>query len=206
MPLRRGRSRSWPASCWASSPAASRGRGGHGPPPLPGGGRLRLVVSAAGNPLAALTDLLLMGQDIGFHVVLARRVGGATRSAFEPFFQRLREDGHAGSDPERGPLRGPPAGRAPGQPLPPGRGLLVRPPRRRCRCRSSTHRRVNPQMARVRPGSAGPCESRSPIDAPRKGARKRQEGGSVGEPGFPPRFTPCESPDGTRKARLCRAV
>jgi S-DNA-T family DNA segregation ATPase FtsK/SpoIIIE len=84
------------------------------------------VASATGNPLAALTDLLLMGQDIGFHVVLARRVGGATRSAFEPFFQRLREMGSPGlilsGDPHEGPLLG--GHRA--QVLPPGRGLLVR--------------------------------------------------------------------------------
>jgi DNA segregation ATPase FtsK/SpoIIIE, S-DNA-T family len=85
------------------------------------------VASATGNPLAALTDLLLMGQDIGFHVVLARRVGGATRSAFEPFLQRLREMGSPGvilsGDPHEGPVLG--GHRA--QVLPPGRGLLVRP-------------------------------------------------------------------------------
>ena len=84
------------------------------------------VASAGGNPLAALTDFLLMGQDIGFHVVLARRVGGATRSAFEPFFQRLREMGSPGlilsGDPYEGPLLG--GHRA--QARPPGRGVLVR--------------------------------------------------------------------------------
>jgi S-DNA-T family DNA segregation ATPase FtsK/SpoIIIE len=88
------------------------------------------VASATGNPLAALTDFLLMGQDIGFHVVLARRVGGATRSAFEPFSQRLREMGSPGlilsGDPHEGPLLG--EHRA--QPLPPGRGILVRQARK----------------------------------------------------------------------------
>jgi len=85
------------------------------------------VSSSAGNPLAALTDFLLMGQDIGFHVVLARRVGGTARCAFEPFFQRLREMGSPGlilsGDPYEGPLLG--GHRA--APQPPGRGLLVRP-------------------------------------------------------------------------------
>lgn len=84
------------------------------------------VTSASGNPLGQLADLLLQGRDIGFHVILARRVGGTTRSSYEPFFQRLREMSPAGlildGDPHEGPLLG--AVRA--QPLPPGRGLLVR--------------------------------------------------------------------------------
>ena len=40
------------------------------------------------NPLGGLVDLLALGRDVGLHVVLARRVGGSARGAYEPFFQR----------------------------------------------------------------------------------------------------------------------
>ncbi|HEY6540312.1 MAG TPA: type VII secretion protein EccCb [Ktedonobacteraceae bacterium] len=83
------------------------------------------VVTQAGNPLAPLVELLLHGRDIGFHLVLARRVGGSSRS-FEPVMQRLKEMGSPGlimsGDPGEGPLlHNQKAGN-----LPPGRGYLVR--------------------------------------------------------------------------------
>ncbi|HEX6675832.1 MAG TPA: type VII secretion protein EccCb [Actinomycetes bacterium] len=85
-----------------------------------------LVAGAVGNPLAGLAEFLAQGRDVGFHLVLARRVGGLARSAFEPLLQRLRELGPPGllmsGDPDEGPLLG---GRK-AEPLPPGRGQLVR--------------------------------------------------------------------------------
>jgi DNA segregation ATPase FtsK/SpoIIIE, S-DNA-T family len=85
-----------------------------------------LVAGPAGNPLGELVDLVAQGRDVGFHVVLARRVGGAARSAFEPFFQRIRELGSPGlvmsGDPQEGPL----IGDRKAEPMPPGRGYLVR--------------------------------------------------------------------------------
>jgi S-DNA-T family DNA segregation ATPase FtsK/SpoIIIE len=84
------------------------------------------VVTPMGNPLAPLTDYLLPGRDIGFHLVIARRVGGASRSAFEPVLQRLHEMGTPGlilsGDPQEGPLIGNQRASA----LPPGRGYWVR--------------------------------------------------------------------------------
>ncbi len=85
-----------------------------------------LVAGAAGNPLEPLTDLLAYGRDVGFHVVVARRVAGLARVSFEPFLQRLRELGVPGllmsGDPQEGPVL---ADQKP-SPLPPGRGRLVR--------------------------------------------------------------------------------
>ena len=85
-----------------------------------------LVPSGMDNPLAVLTDLLAHGRDVGLHVILARRVGGTSRGAYEPFFQRLAELRPPGlimsGDPDEGPLL---SGRR-AEPLPPGRGLLVR--------------------------------------------------------------------------------
>lgn len=85
-----------------------------------------LVASAVANPLAGLVEVVAQGRDVGFHLVLARRVGGLARNAFEPLLQRLRELGPPGlvmsGDPDEGPLLG---GRK-AEPLPPGRGHLVR--------------------------------------------------------------------------------
>ncbi|MEO7001610.1 MAG: type VII secretion protein EccCa [Ktedonobacterales bacterium] len=84
------------------------------------------LVTPSGNPLAPLVESLLQARDIGFHLVLARQVGGASRASFEPVFQRLREMGSPGlimnGDPQEGALLGTqkPAS------LPPGRGYLVR--------------------------------------------------------------------------------
>jgi S-DNA-T family DNA segregation ATPase FtsK/SpoIIIE len=55
-----------------------------------------LVASAAGNPLSPLIDKVAQGRDLGFHLVIARRVGGTARAAFEPLFQRVRELGSPG--------------------------------------------------------------------------------------------------------------
>jgi S-DNA-T family DNA segregation ATPase FtsK/SpoIIIE len=88
-----------------------------------------LLPAAAGSPLLPLLDLLGLGRELGFHLVLTRRVAGAARAAFEPVFQRLRELGGAGlvmsGDPGEGPLVGGQRAAA----LPPGRGFFVRPPR-----------------------------------------------------------------------------
>jgi ESX secretion system protein EccC len=88
-----------------------------------------LLPAAGGSPLLPLVDLLGLGRELGFHLVLARRVAGAARTGFEPVFQRLRELGGPGllmsGDPAEGPLLG---GRQ-AVPLPPGRGFLVLPGR-----------------------------------------------------------------------------
>ena len=85
-----------------------------------------LVVTASGNPLAPLLDLLAQGRDLGLHLVIARRVAGSSRALFEPVLQRVKELGSPGillsGDRQEGPLLGP--YRASEQP--PGRGLLVR--------------------------------------------------------------------------------
>jgi S-DNA-T family DNA segregation ATPase FtsK/SpoIIIE len=84
-----------------------------------------LVPSQMDNPMGGLVDLLAHGRDVGLHVIVTRRVGGVSRSAYEPFFQRLTELRPPGlilsGDPDEGPLMG---GRR-AEPLPPGRGLLV---------------------------------------------------------------------------------
>jgi S-DNA-T family DNA segregation ATPase FtsK/SpoIIIE len=85
-----------------------------------------LVTGPTGGPLAPLLDVLAVGGDVGLHVVLARRVGGSARGAYEAVFGRLRELGSPGlllsGDPGEGPLLS--GTKAASQP--PGRGLLIR--------------------------------------------------------------------------------
>ncbi|RBM22229.1 type VII secretion protein EccC [Prauserella sp. PE36] len=84
-----------------------------------------LVVSQMDNPFLPILDFLPQGRDIGMHVVLARRTGGASRALFEPFISRLRDIGSPGllmsGDKDEGPLLG---GLKP-ELLPPGRAWLV---------------------------------------------------------------------------------
>ncbi|MDM4721290.1 type VII secretion protein EccCa [Micromonospora sp. WMMA1363] len=84
-----------------------------------------LVASGPANPLRTLDEHLPHARDVGLHVVLARRSGGAGRAQYEPVAQRLRELSTAGlvmaGSPDEGALVGP---ARPG-PLPPGRGRLV---------------------------------------------------------------------------------
>jgi S-DNA-T family DNA segregation ATPase FtsK/SpoIIIE len=86
-----------------------------------------LLPVAGGSPLLPLVDLLGLGRELGFHVVLARRVAGAARAGFEPVFQRLRELGGSGLLMSGDPAEGPLMGGHKAVPLPPGRGLLVGP-------------------------------------------------------------------------------
>jgi DNA segregation ATPase FtsK/SpoIIIE, S-DNA-T family len=80
---------------------------------------------SSSHPLLSLLELLPQAKDVGLHLVLARRTGGASRALFEPVIARLRELATPGllmsGSPEEGALLD---GVKPG-PLPPGRGVLL---------------------------------------------------------------------------------
>ena len=85
-----------------------------------------LVAGTTGNnPLAPLLDFLPHAKDLGLHVVVARRSGGAARAMFDPVLARLRDLGCMGlmmsASPDEGVLLG---SVRPSQ-LVPGRGTLV---------------------------------------------------------------------------------
>jgi S-DNA-T family DNA segregation ATPase FtsK/SpoIIIE len=84
-----------------------------------------LVATGPNNPLLPLLEYLSQARDIGLHLVLARRSGGAARAMYEPVIQRLRELSSPGlvmsGDRDEGALIGPVR---PSR-LPPGRGWLV---------------------------------------------------------------------------------
>ena len=83
-----------------------------------------VVATPAGNPLAPLLEYLPYARDLGLHLVLARRSGGAERALFEPLLAALRDFGclalmMSGRPGERAPFgSGSPAR------LPPGRWVL----------------------------------------------------------------------------------
>ncbi|MEV6302248.1 type VII secretion protein EccCa [Actinoplanes sp. NPDC051861] len=83
------------------------------------------LVAGSLNPIAPLIDYLAQGRDVGLHLVLTRRSGGAARALFEPVIARLRELASPGimmsGNKDEGVLLG---NRKPEQ-LPPGRGHLV---------------------------------------------------------------------------------
>jgi S-DNA-T family DNA segregation ATPase FtsK/SpoIIIE len=84
-----------------------------------------LVATGSTNPIAGLLDHLAQARDVGLHLVLARRSGGAGRALYEPVIQRLREVSSPGvllsGDRDEGAL----VGDVRPRPLPPGRGFLV---------------------------------------------------------------------------------
>lgn len=84
-----------------------------------------LVTAAASTPLTAMLEYLPYAADLGLHLVVARRSGGAARALFEPLLAGLRDFGCMGllmsGRPDEGALVG---GRCL-TPLPPGRGVLV---------------------------------------------------------------------------------
>ena len=84
-----------------------------------------MVASPSGNPLAGLAEFLPQAKDVGLHVVICRRSGGAARALFEPVIQRIRELGSPGivgsGTRDEGVLLGTTRPAA----MPPGRGVIV---------------------------------------------------------------------------------
>ncbi|WP_026120509.1 type VII secretion protein EccCa [Nocardiopsis potens] len=89
------------------------------------------IVAGRTSPLSPLAELLPQGRDIGFHLIAARRTGGASRAVFEPVLQGLGDMSTPGvlfsGDRSEGRLANGIASRR----LPQGRALLAkrgRPP------------------------------------------------------------------------------
>ena len=84
-----------------------------------------LVVTSSGSPLRPLIPLIAQAGDVGLHLVIARRSGGASRALYEPVIQAMRDLAAPGlmlsSSPDEGAL----VGRIKGTPQPPGRGRIV---------------------------------------------------------------------------------
>jgi S-DNA-T family DNA segregation ATPase FtsK/SpoIIIE len=84
-----------------------------------------LVVAGPTNPLTPLLEYLPQARDVGLHLVLTRRAGGAGRSLYEPVIQRLRELSAPGLVMSGPPDEGALVGAVKPTPMPPGRGRLL---------------------------------------------------------------------------------
>jgi S-DNA-T family DNA segregation ATPase FtsK/SpoIIIE len=84
-----------------------------------------LAAGATGNPLTPIADFLPHAKDLGLHLVVARRSGGAARAMFDPVLARLRELGCVGLMMSASPDEGVLLGSVRPSPLPAGRGVLI---------------------------------------------------------------------------------
>jgi S-DNA-T family DNA segregation ATPase FtsK/SpoIIIE len=78
-----------------------------------------------GNPLLPLAEFLPQAKDVGLHLILTRRCGGAGRALFDPLLGRLRELAVPGLVMNGSPDEGALVGATKPEPLPPGRATLV---------------------------------------------------------------------------------
>ncbi|TQF68865.1 type VII secretion protein EccCa [Rhodococcus spelaei] len=84
-----------------------------------------LVATSSGNPLTPLLDYLAQARDVGLHVIIARRSGGAARALYEPVIARLRDLVSAGLVMSGSRDEGNLIGTVRPDEMPPGRGNLV---------------------------------------------------------------------------------
>jgi S-DNA-T family DNA segregation ATPase FtsK/SpoIIIE len=84
-----------------------------------------LVAGETGNPLAPVLEYLPHAKDVGLHLVVARRSGGAARAMFDPVLARLKDLGCMGLVMSAGPDDGMLLGGVRPRPLPRGRGTLI---------------------------------------------------------------------------------
>ncbi|MCE5290886.1 MAG: type VII secretion protein EccCa [Nocardiaceae bacterium] len=84
-----------------------------------------MVAVSGGNPLVPLVELLPQARDIGLHLILVRRSGGASRAMFDPIIARLKDLSAEGLVMSASKEEGVLLGTTRSAPRPPGRGMHV---------------------------------------------------------------------------------
>jgi DNA segregation ATPase FtsK/SpoIIIE, S-DNA-T family len=84
-----------------------------------------LVAADRSNPLMPLLEFLPHAKDLGLHLVVARRSGGAARAMFEPLLAGLRDVGCMALVMSGSPDEGLVIGSVRQSPMPAGRGTLI---------------------------------------------------------------------------------
>jgi DNA segregation ATPase FtsK/SpoIIIE, S-DNA-T family len=84
-----------------------------------------LIATDRGNPLLPLLEFLPEAKDLGLHLVVARRSGGAARAMFEPLLAALRDTGCLTLLMSGSPDEGLMIGSVRQSSMPPGRGTLI---------------------------------------------------------------------------------
>ncbi|ORI23200.1 type VII secretion protein EccCa [Rhodococcus sp. 1168] len=84
-----------------------------------------LVATSTGNPLTVLVEYLPHARDIGLHVIVSRRSGGASRALYDPVISRMRDLVSPGLVMSGSRDEGNLIGSVKPSAMPPGRGTLV---------------------------------------------------------------------------------
>jgi S-DNA-T family DNA segregation ATPase FtsK/SpoIIIE len=84
-----------------------------------------LVATQSGNPLAPLGEFLAQAKDVGLHMIVSRRTGGASRSTYDPVIGKLKEISSPGFVGAGSKDEGTLWGTVKPSPMPPGRGTLI---------------------------------------------------------------------------------
>jgi S-DNA-T family DNA segregation ATPase FtsK/SpoIIIE len=84
-----------------------------------------MVAGSPNNPLMPLQEYVAMGRDIGLHVIMTRRMGGASRAMYDPLISRIRELASPGIMMSGDRTEGALLGNMKPELLPPGRGWLI---------------------------------------------------------------------------------
>jgi S-DNA-T family DNA segregation ATPase FtsK/SpoIIIE len=84
-----------------------------------------LVATQSGNPLAPLAQFVPQARDIGLHLIIVRRTGGASRALYEAVLQRMRDIATPGIQLSGSREEGALIGDVKPSPQPPGRGYLI---------------------------------------------------------------------------------
>jgi S-DNA-T family DNA segregation ATPase FtsK/SpoIIIE len=84
-----------------------------------------LVATTQSSPVQALQPLLAQARDVGLHLAVARRAGGASRALYEPVIQSLRDLAMPGLVLSGSPDEGALIGSVHPVPTPAGRGRLI---------------------------------------------------------------------------------
>ena len=84
-----------------------------------------LVCPPQNNPLQPLAEFIPQAKDVGLHIVVARRTGGASRAMYDPVLGKLKEIAQPGLQGSGDKSEGALIGTVRPSAMPPGRGTLV---------------------------------------------------------------------------------
>ncbi|GAA3538247.1 type VII secretion protein EccC [Amycolatopsis ultiminotia] len=84
-----------------------------------------LVATQTSNPLKPLSEFLAQAKDVGLHLIVVRRTGGASRASYDPIIGKLKELAAPGMVMNGSKDEGALIGNIKPGPMPPGRGTML---------------------------------------------------------------------------------
>ncbi|MEU4520758.1 type VII secretion protein EccCa [Amycolatopsis sp. NPDC024027] len=84
-----------------------------------------LVATSSNNPLRKISDFLPQAKDVGLHLVVVRRTGGASKAMYDPIIGKLKEIAAPGMVMNGSRDEGALVGNIKPGPMPPGRGNML---------------------------------------------------------------------------------